>query len=145
MSVGFARTARRVSVNARVRSMTDGFTMLTLHRPEERPKLELGGMLGTQVTSRWSLSLQQTFAEPYAGPRTSRTSVIAGTGVGRFNVSINTSAVRDGDSFHTEAFVGLSVSLAPRTHAGMWVQRGPAGAGVMAEGQRSLPLESGVG
>jgi outer membrane usher protein len=146
VSVGFARTARRISFSGRLRSMTSDYTMLALTRPEDRPRFEAGATVGVQVNSRVSLSLQEVVANPHAGQSTGRTSVITGIGLsGRLSAFVNVSNVRTGAVNHAEVFAGLSVALAPYTHASVWGQRSASGSGMMADVQKALPLGPGYG
>ncbi len=146
VSVGFARTARRVGVSGRIRSMTSNYTMLSPTRLEDRPQFEAGATLGVRVTSRVSLSLQEVLANPHQGPSFGRTSIVAGIGLTpRLNAFVNASNARTGGLNRAEVFAGVSVALAPHTSASVWGQRSATGSGVMADIQKSLPLGPGYG
>jgi outer membrane usher protein len=146
LSVGFARTARRVSLNGRIRSMTSNYTMLTLTRPEDRPRFEASAMVGVQVNSHVSLSLEEIVANPHVGQSTARTSVITGIGLTpRLNAFVNLSSARAGGLNRFEVFAGVSLALGTGTNASVWGQHSATRSAVMADIQKSLPLGPGYG
>ncbi len=145
-SATYVRTGRWLSVSARVRSMSAGYSNLTLWRPEDRMKVEAAGNVGAQIGSRLALSLQQAVSDAYVGGVTSHTSLIGSFSVARAtSVFVNASWSRQSGQDQNSVYGGISVALGPRTNASAWAHAGSAGGGASAEVQRSLPLGNGIG
>ena len=145
-AAGYAYLGRPVSVSVTLRAMSAGYSTLTIGRTLERMRLEASAMIGAQLTSRVSVSLQQALASPYAGELSSRSSVVSSVSVSdRITGYVNLSAARENGRSGASAYGGVSLRVGARTNASLSVSHVPAGAAVTADVQRSLPAGNGLG
>ncbi len=143
--IGYAYSSRALGLNARVESMSPSYAALST-RPEDRARIQASGMAGTHVGRRLSLSVQEAYTDSYTSGRSSQTSLIASVSTGRAtNVFINASESRQPGGRTFQAYVGLSLSLGPRTTGSVWAHGGDGHPGMTAELQRSLPMGNGYG
>lgn len=147
LSAGYAWLGRPLNLSLRLRSMTPGYATLNIRRPEDRNRLEASAMVGAQLSARASVSIQGAYLDPCTGNASARASLMAAVGLAkRVNAFLNASYTSGGTAnAGTEVYAGLSLSLGPRTNAGTWVRKGRDGIGFVADTQRSLPMDSGIG
>jgi outer membrane usher protein len=146
MLVGVGHTGRTFNVSARVRSMTSGYSTLTIARPNERLKLEAAAVAGVTLASRISLSLQHAVTETHARVRSTQTSLVTSVRLGRaMNAFVNGSRVSQGGQVRTSLYAGLGFVLGALTSGNVFGQAGSGGAGASADVQRALPVGNGVG
>jgi outer membrane usher protein len=146
VAAGYAYLGRPVTLSARLRSMTADYSTLSVHRPDDRVRLEASGMIATQV-GRWAtVSLQQSTSETHAGTSRSQTTATATIALGaRLNLFVNAAHSRDGSRRTTDLYAGVSIPIAARTSASVWAHGGDGQAGASADLQRALPVGTGYG
>jgi outer membrane usher protein len=145
-AVSYAYVGRPVNVSATLRTMTADYSTLTIGRDLDRARIEASGMIGTQISRRISLSLQEAVSSPYNRPLSSRTSLIGSVSLGRRTTAFfDVSTARENGRYETGVYGGFSITLAPLTNASVTVRNGPEGSGVSADVQRSLPIGTGIG
>jgi outer membrane usher protein len=143
---GLAHAGRTFNFSARVRSMSSAYSTLMIKEPDQRVKFEAAGLVGVQMGSRVSLSLQQAVSETHQAASRSQTSAIGSLRISRFvNLFFNASRNVDAGEARTSVFAGMGIALGTVTSASVWGQAGSVGSGASAEVQRSLPIGNGIG
>jgi len=143
---GIGHAGRAFNGSLRVRSMTDGYSTLTVVQPDQRLKIEAAGVFGVLLASRLSVSVQQAVSENYAGERSAQSSLIASTKISRnTNLFVNATRASHRGETRTSVYAGVGIVLGPVTSASVMAQVDGASHGMAAEVQRSLPLGNGIG
>jgi len=146
VAVGYTYLGQPFNVSATLRSMTSHYSTLTIGRSLDPVRVEASGMVGTQLSRRVSLSLQEAVSSPYNGSLSSRTSLIGSVSLGRRTTAFfNASTARENGRYTTGVYAGLSIALAPLTNASVAFRHGADGSGLDADVQRSLPMGTGLG
>jgi outer membrane usher protein len=151
-SVGYSYNARRVSVAGSVRSYSSDYATLSLSGRDARPAYEANAMLGIQVSSRMSVTVNHSQlttrgaeSAVVAGGRERRTWVSARSQIGGVGLFASATRRTAAGIVSNDVEVGVSLSLGARTSAMMTGSAGAAPGHMRAEVQHALPMTTGVG
>jgi outer membrane usher protein len=145
-SLGFTYIGRPVSFGAAVRALSNHYAYTSLSAAQDRTVAEWQGFLGTQLGRRVGLSAQYRSSTMRDGDRRADASLsVSAQLTNRSYAFVSAGRSQAGRGWATAFSVGVSYSLGPSARADVSYQRSQDGSFAVAEVQRPLSRDTGLG